>query len=719
MKKFLFLIYISFLSFNSFSYNARTVAVWDLSVRDSMSHRADMNGLEHLLKVAGIPYVVTTDWVVASNYHVVLASNAFFKFDSTFFPTIHAWERTSISNWIHNGGVFVAPNMKDTLMFPYFGIDKAVWWDHRHHLIFDTLMGGRTMRWLNDSLEINISLGKDNIPSVISSRAYHVTTAVTLATYEGLDSAAVTCNYYGAGKAYALGVSFKNMITLPQMSKDEEAQRTWSNGFEPTSDAWILFLKGVCVDDIPHSVWLHTSPFDSKSSLMITHDIDAATSYDTMHYYADYEKSIGISTFYFCTTHYLQDGWLSPFYSQNNLAKIQYVMSQGHTIGSHSVGHFWDFDSTYVPLDAGIGLGNYSPLNYLPYAFPYNNMGTPRSNGVTVLGETELSKNLLQNDLGVNIRSFRSGYLCNNRDLIRGLDTVGYTYNSTYSANDVLTNFPYRNYKFRNYRSLRSKIWELPMTLSDVFNSDHITGDNYIQKEAIWLDVIKKNTANYAPTVILIHPTRYYKLFAEQLLINQLDAKVNLVNFETFADYWVERDSTRFTSTLSYNRDTLTILIPHSQVANLSMSWPNCPLSFVVDSGQAPNLVIHVKDSLTGTPIPVMISPWDNYGALVHFGYYIAGINDKEAKNDEVTVNCYPNPFDKSTTIEVWQKETSQLNISIFNVYGQLVKIVANEKRNPGIYNETFDTEGISAGTYFCKVTTGNKTIVKKLMVTN
>jgi Secretion system C-terminal sorting domain len=331
-----------------------------------------------------------------------------------------------------------------------------------------------------------------------------------------------------------------------------------------------------------------------------------------------------------------------------------------------------------------------------------------------VLGETELSRNLLQQDLGVNIRSFRSGYLCNNRDLVRGLDTVGYTYNSTYSANDVLTNFPYRDHKFRNYRGPMSKIWELPMTLSDVFASNKITQDNYLQKEAIWINVVNKNMANYAPTIILIHPTRYYKLFAEQLLINQLDPRVAIVNFENYADYWVERDSLRFTTTLQSG--VLTILVAHSQVPLLTMG---SEISFVVDNGQGLTSIV-AKDSLTGTLIPTMQSNWDNNGTLVHFGIYNTGINVNGGVGaSDITVNCFPNPFDNSTTIEVWQKETSQLNITIYNVYGQLIKNITNEKRDAGIYRETFNAEGIAAGTYFCKITTGNKTVVKKLMITN
>ena len=695
MKKHLLFLAICLITVNLFATNNRTIALLDLTARNAESNNGELFSAEHALKVAGLPFIITTNVNLAIQYGVVMTSSSV---SSSTFVTI---EKDSLVAYVNRGGTFIVPNLSDSFFYPLFGISANVQCDTLHRISFDMTLSDPTMRWLNDTLEQTISLGAWRIDTTYSARSYTTTTSTVLARYNNGTNAIVR-NNYGSGKAYLLGFSFRYMILFPEIDKDCEAQRTYSNGFEPTSDAWILFVKGICVTQISNSVWLHTSPYNSRATFMLTHDIDAQTSYDTMNLYADYENSIGIKAFYFCTTHFLRDSVMTNYY---NPAQIQYVMSKGHIIGSHSVGHFWDFDVT-ATVPYGV-FGN-TELNYRPYnAGVGQGVGTPTV-GATVLGETELSKNLLQTDLGINCRSFRAGYLCYNNKLVDGLDTVGYVYNSTYSANDVLTNFPYLNHMDRQSSGRISHVWEIPMTISDVFEADRFSDSNYVQKEAIWFDVLTRNADNYSPTVLLLHPTRTYKMIAEQMLINSLPANIGIYDFETFADYWVAREAVTFTSSLS--NDSLTIIVPHTQLPL------DDKISFVVDNGQS--LVnIKAQDDL-GNPMFVYQSNWDNNGIIVHFGYMTTvGIHSTGGGDQDVVANIFPNPFSNSTAIEVGQKEAGLFNITIYNIFGQLIKTVVNENRPSGIYHETFNAEGIAAGTYFCKITTGTKTIVKRIVI--
>jgi hypothetical protein len=45
--------------------------------------------------------------------------------------------------------------------------------------------------------------------------------------------------------------------------------------------------------------------------------------------------------------------------------------------------------------------------------------------------------------------------------------------------------------------------------------------------------------------------------------------------------------------------------------------------------------------------------------------------------------NCYPNPFNPTTTIEFSIKERSHVSLKIYNVAGQLVKTLVDEVRSP------------------------------------
>lgn len=692
---FFILLFANAFSLDSLSIKKRIVAVLDLTAKNAETNDGELFSIKHILKVAGLPFIVTSNVNTAIKYGTVIPSS---KFDVATFTTI---EKDSIFSYVNRGGILITASVRDSYFYPLFGISANTSSSGHHLVTFDTALSDKSMRWLNDSMEVTISLGRLSYPVVISTRHYTLSTAQEIAHYEDL-SVAISRHAYGAGTAYALGFSFKNLVLLNQINKDYEAQRIYSNGFEPTTDALILFLKGICTKHTANTVWLHTSPFETKSALMITHDVDATTSYDTMSYYADYENSIGLSSTYLITTHYLGDGALSAFYNTSSVPQVQYLLTKGHKLASHSVGHFTDFDiDTVVTLGV---LGN-TATSYLPY-----NGGPGFSTvGATVLGETEVSKNLLQADLGVNIRTFRAGYLCFNKKLINALDSVGYEYNTTFAAGDVLTNFPYRSHKDLNSAGALTNVWEVPMTISDVFSSDPITFSNYPAKQAIWLDVVNRNRANNSPVVLLVHPTRIYKLWAEQDLINQLPPETFTSDLETFADYWRGRDSIQFSSQLS--NDTLTITIPSFQLPLNNM------LSFIVDDGQALSY-IKAQDE-NGIPISVVQSNWDDNGLILHFGYYTPlGTAWNEAPQQYgLVANCFPNPFTISTTVEIWFKEDAQLTIDLYSVMGQLVQHTQTEKLQAGIYRHTIESNQLPAGTYYCKINSGNKTIVKKVIL--
>jgi hypothetical protein len=78
----------------------------------------------------------------------------------------------------------------------------------------------------------------------------------------------------------------------------------------------------------------------------------------------------------------------------------------------------------------------------------------------------------------------------------------------------------------------------------------------------------------------------------------------------------------------------------------------------------------------------------------------------------------YPNPFNPSTTIEFDVKQSGLVTLEIFNVMGQKVAELINEKTGPGTYKAVFDGSGLTTGVYFYKLTAGNFVSVKKMVLT-
>jgi len=702
MKKFTQVgIVLCFLVFHSALFsqinsttNNRIVALLDLTLKNAETSDAELYSARYILKTAGIPFIVTTDINVAKNYGTVLASS---KFDLTTFTNP---EKDSIISYVNRGGVLIAPNVKDPYFNNLFGVSANLNSNARYLVKFNYFLNDPSFKWLNDTMEQTISLGKNTYTAVINSRNYTVAGALSLAVFDD-NTTAITKKMYGNGTAYALGFSFKNLIVTNQQNLDYNAHRFYSNGFEPTSDAVMLFVKGIYLAHAPRAVWLHTSPYNSKTSLMITHDIDATSSYDTMHYYSDYENSMGIKASYFFTTHYINDGLLSDFYNLNSIPKVQDVLNKGHIAGSHSVGHFPDFDDENVfPLGV---LGNTSS-NYLPY-----NFGTGSTTAGSVLGETEVSKKLLDANFGLNIKTFRAGYLCFNDKIVNALDTTGYTNSTTLSAADILTNFPFQQKKDRSTSGMLTNVWEYPMTISDVFTSNPITPTNYNQKVATWLDVINRNMDNNAPNVLLIHPTRLYKLTAQQNLLNALPAGVYVTNLDNFANYWRKRDLVAFTSKIS--NDTLIITVPAAQLPLNNM------LSFVVDKGQ---LLTHIKaQDEFGNAITVIKSNFNTNDIILHFENYPAlGVKSIENNwENNFFIRAYPNPTNGNCSFDFRLETAAKVKLEVIDMLGNYTSVLADRNLNEGWHNLPFNTNGLSAGIYFYKITVDNNSVTKKLII--
>lgn len=78
----------------------------------------------------------------------------------------------------------------------------------------------------------------------------------------------------------------------------------------------------------------------------------------------------------------------------------------------------------------------------------------------------------------------------------------------------------------------------------------------------------------------------------------------------------------------------------------------------------------------------------------------------------------YPNPFNPSTTIEFDVEKTEHITLSIYNILGQKVTTLVNERLNPGSYKATFDASGLTSGIFFYSLEAGNLRTVKKMIFT-
>ena len=84
--------------------------------------------------------------------------------------------------------------------------------------------------------------------------------------------------------------------------------------------------------------------------------------------------------------------------------------------------------------------------------------------------------------------------------------------------------------------------------------------------------------------------------------------------------------------------------------------------------------------------------------------------------------NNYPNPFNPVTTINYQIPENTHVQISVYNILGQKVKILMNKKQETGQYTIQWDglntkTEQVGSGVYFIIFKTDNYTKIQKMVL--
>ncbi len=76
----------------------------------------------------------------------------------------------------------------------------------------------------------------------------------------------------------------------------------------------------------------------------------------------------------------------------------------------------------------------------------------------------------------------------------------------------------------------------------------------------------------------------------------------------------------------------------------------------------------------------------------------------------------YPNPFDQFTTISYFLPKSSNVRLTIYNLAGQVVKILVNEQKEPGIHKKIWTPDGVGSGVYFCKFSADKYSEVRKIV---
>jgi len=77
----------------------------------------------------------------------------------------------------------------------------------------------------------------------------------------------------------------------------------------------------------------------------------------------------------------------------------------------------------------------------------------------------------------------------------------------------------------------------------------------------------------------------------------------------------------------------------------------------------------------------------------------------------------YPNPFNPNTIIRYQIAKGSMVTLKIFDIAGREITTLVNEKLEAGTYDVTFDGDNLASGIYYYKITAGDFTGIKKMVL--
>jgi hypothetical protein len=90
--------------------------------------------------------------------------------------------------------------------------------------------------------------------------------------------------------------------------------------------------------------------------------------------------------------------------------------------------------------------------------------------------------------------------------------------------------------------------------------------------------------------------------------------------------------------------------------------------------------------------------------------------------NDLIEVNSYnlyqnyPNPFNPSTRIKFTLLKSEEVTLAVYNILGQVVKLLVNQNMDAGHHEVEFNAQELSSGIYYYRIEAGEFQDVKKMV---
>ena len=108
---------------------------------------------------------------------------------------------------------------------------------------------------------------------------------------------------------------------------------------------------------------------------------------------------------------------------------------------------------------------------------------------------------------------------------------------------------------------------------------------------------------------------------------------------------------------------------------------------------------------------------FENYefdGAEEGVQFSTSTVSVEEARLEE-GFTVFPNPFDEQTFISFSLDRSREVEITVYNVIGEVVNHLPMEVYSTGTHSRTFNANGLNSGIYFVQVRIDEKVLTRKI----
>lgn len=135
--------------------------------------------------------------------------------------------------------------------------------------------------------------------------------------------------------------------------------------------------------------------------------------------------------------------------------------------------------------------------------------------------------------------------------------------------------------------------------------------------------------------------------------------------------------------------------------------------TFTFTAPSTPGIVTMYACGAGGTGTP----PWNNAQNKTIVVKTTTGVEGNTTPISFKLSQNYPNPFNPVTRINYEITMTSNVKLTVYNVFGNKVTTLINQKQEAGKHFVDFDGSNYSSGTYFYKIETGDFSSIKKMIL--